>query len=62
MEALIEEGSEMTEEDSEGAVLDAGLIGAAQRVERNRRLAELPAVFPKCWESEHVFLARSDAR
>jgi ferritin-like metal-binding protein YciE len=33
MEGLIDEGSEMTEEDSEGAVLDAGLIGAAQRVE-----------------------------
>src|SRR6195256_516343 len=33
MEGLIEEGSEMTQEDFEGAVLDAGLIGAAQRVE-----------------------------
>ena len=33
MEGLIEEGSEITEEDFEGAVLDAGLIGAAQRVE-----------------------------
>jgi ferritin-like metal-binding protein YciE len=33
MEGLIEEGSEITEGDFEGAVLDAGLIGAAQRVE-----------------------------
>ena len=33
MEGLIAEGSEITEEDLEGAVLDAGLIGAAQRVE-----------------------------
>jgi ferritin-like metal-binding protein YciE len=33
MEGLIEEGSEITEENFEGAVLDAGLIGAAQRVE-----------------------------
>jgi ferritin-like metal-binding protein YciE len=33
MEGLIEEGSEAMEEDYEGAVLDAALIGAAQRVE-----------------------------
>jgi ferritin-like metal-binding protein YciE len=33
MEGLIEEGSEMIEEDFEGSVRDAGLIGAAQRVE-----------------------------
>jgi ferritin-like metal-binding protein YciE len=33
MEGLIEEGSEMIEEDFEGNVKDAGLIGAAQRVE-----------------------------
>lgn len=33
MEGLIEEGNEMAGEDFEGAVLDAGLIGAAQRVE-----------------------------
>jgi ferritin-like metal-binding protein YciE len=33
MEGLIKEGSEITEEDFEGAVLDAALIGAAQRVE-----------------------------
>jgi len=33
MEGLVEEGSEMIEEDFEGEVKDAGLISAAQRVE-----------------------------
>ena len=33
MEGLLEEGSEMLEEEGEGFVIDAGLIGAAQRVE-----------------------------
>jgi len=33
MEGLIEEGSEVMEEDFEGSLLDAALIGAAQRVE-----------------------------
>lgn len=33
MEGLIEEGSDLMEEDSEPAVLDAGLICAAQKVE-----------------------------
>src|ERR1700719_273375 len=33
MQGLIEEGSEVTEEDYDGSVLDAALIGAAQRVE-----------------------------
>jgi ferritin-like metal-binding protein YciE len=33
MEGLIEEGSEMIEEDAEDEVRDAGLISAAQRVE-----------------------------
>ncbi len=33
MEGLIEEGKEVLEEDGEGAVIDAALIGAAQRVE-----------------------------
>ena len=33
MEGLIEEGSEAMEEDYEDSVLDAALIGAAQRVE-----------------------------
>jgi ferritin-like metal-binding protein YciE len=33
MEGLVEEGKEVLEEDGEGAVIDAALIGAAQRVE-----------------------------
>jgi len=33
MAGLIEEGSELISEDAEDAVRDAGLIGAAQRVE-----------------------------
>ncbi len=33
MEGLIEEGKELIEEEAEPTVLDAGLIGAAQRVE-----------------------------
>ena len=33
MEGLVEEGSEVMDEDFEGAVMDAALIGAAQRVE-----------------------------
>jgi ferritin-like metal-binding protein YciE len=33
MQGLIEEGSEVTEEDYEGSVMDAALIGAARRVE-----------------------------
>ncbi len=33
MEGLIEEGKEILEEDGEGALIDAALIGAAQRVE-----------------------------
>jgi ferritin-like metal-binding protein YciE len=33
MKGLIEEGSEMLEQDGEASVIDAGLIGAAQRVE-----------------------------
>src|SRR5262245_19403925 len=33
MEGLIEEGKELMEEDGDEAVLDAGLIAAAQRVE-----------------------------
>jgi ferritin-like metal-binding protein YciE len=33
MKGLIEEGSEILEEDGEKSIIDAGLIGAAQRVE-----------------------------
>ena len=33
MEGLVKEGGEVMEEDFDGAVMDAALIGAAQRVE-----------------------------
>jgi ferritin-like metal-binding protein YciE len=33
MEGLVEEGKELLEADAEGAVLDAGIIGACQRIE-----------------------------
>jgi ferritin-like metal-binding protein YciE len=33
MQGLVEEGSEMMDEDAEPAIMDAGLIAAAQRVE-----------------------------
>ena len=33
MEGLVKEGSEVMDEDLEGALMDAALIGAAQRVE-----------------------------
>jgi ferritin-like metal-binding protein YciE len=58
MEGLIEEGSEVLDEDYEGSILDAALIGAAQRVEHYeiagygtaRAMAEVLG------ESEHVTL------
>jgi ferritin-like metal-binding protein YciE len=58
MEGLIEEGSEITEEDFEGAVLDAGLIGAAQRVEHYEMAAYgTAAAFAKVLgESKHASL------
>ena len=46
MEGLIEEGSEIMEEDFEGALLDAALIGADQRVDGD------------CEEKRTVFSAR----
>lgn len=58
MEGLVQEGSEVMEEGWEGAVMDAALIGAAQRVEHYeiaaygtvRSMAELLG------ETEHVSL------
>jgi len=58
MEGLVKEGSEVMEEDWEGAAMDAALIGAAQRVEHYeiaaygtvRSMAELLG------ETEHVSL------
>src|ERR1044071_190460 len=58
MEGLIEEGSEMIEEDFEGNVKDAGLIGAAQRVEHYEIAAygTAKAFAQTLNESEHVEL------
>ena len=58
MEGLIEEGSETTEEDFEGPVLDAGLIGAAQRVEHYEIAAygTARAFAEELGESKHVSL------
>ena len=44
MEGLIEEGQELVDELGKGAVLDAGLIGAAQKVEHY----EIAAYGPLC--------------
>jgi ferritin-like metal-binding protein YciE len=58
MEGLIEEGSEVMGEDFEGALMDAALIGAAQRVE-HYEIAAYGTVseFAKILgESEHVSL------
>jgi len=58
MEGLVKEGSEVMSDDFEGAVLDAALIGAAQRVEHY----EIAAYGTVCefarvlGESEHVSL------
>jgi ferritin-like metal-binding protein YciE len=58
MEGLVKEGSELMEEDFEGAVMDAALIGAAQRVEHYEIAAYGTASeFAKILgESEHVSL------
>ena len=58
MEGLVKEGSEIMEEDFEGALMDAALIGAAQRVEHYEIAAYGTASeFAKILgESEHVSL------
>ena len=58
MEGLIVEGSEMTEEDFDDPVLDAGLIGAAKRVEHYEIAAYGTArsFAEELGESEHVSL------
>jgi ferritin-like metal-binding protein YciE len=58
MEGLVKEGSEVIEEDFEGALMDAALIGAAQRVEHYEIAAYgTAAEFAKILgESEHVAL------
>ena len=58
MEGLVKEGSEVMEEDFEGALMDAALTGAAQRVEHYEIAAYGTASeFAKILgESEHVTL------
>ena len=58
MEGLVEEGSEIMEEDFEDALLDAALIGAAQRVEHYEIAAygTVRAFAEELGESEHASL------
>jgi ferritin-like metal-binding protein YciE len=58
MEGLIEEGSEVTEEDFKDSTLDAALIGAAQRVEHYEIAAygTARAFAETLGETEHVSL------
>jgi len=58
MEGLVEEGSEIMQEDFEDALLDAALIGAAQRVEHYEiaTYGTLRAFAEELGESEHISL------
>src|SRR6202166_4907242 len=58
MEGLIEEGSEVMEEDYEGDLLDAALIGAAQRVEHYEiaGYGTVRSMAETLGESDHVSL------
>ena len=58
MEGLIAEGSEVAEEDYEGNILDAALIGAAQRVEHYEiaGYGTVRAMAEVLGEDEHVSL------
>jgi ferritin-like metal-binding protein YciE len=58
MEGLVEEGSEVMQEDFEDALMDAALIGAAQRVEHYEIAAygTVRAFAEELGESEHVSL------
>jgi ferritin-like metal-binding protein YciE len=60
MEGLVKEGSEVMDEDFEGAVMDAALIGAAQRVEHYEIAAygTVIAFAEQLGESEHVSLLK----
>jgi hypothetical protein len=60
MEGLIQEGSEVIGEDFAGAVMDAALIGAAQRVE-HYDTTKLPltgrcANLPRFWTNRNTLL------
>jgi ferritin-like metal-binding protein YciE len=58
MQGLIEEGSEATEEDYEGSLMDAALIGAAQRVEHYEiaGYGTVRSMAETLGEDDHVFL------
>ena len=60
MEGLVKEGSEVMGEDFEGAVMDAALIGAAQRVEHYEIAAygTVIAFAEQLGESEHSSLLK----
>jgi ferritin-like metal-binding protein YciE len=60
MEGLVKEGSEVMSEDFEGAVMDAALIGAAQRVEHYEIAAygTVIAFANQLGESEHASLLK----
>ncbi len=60
MEGLVKEGSEVMEEDFDGAVMDAALIGAAQRVEHYEIAAygTVIAFANQLGESEHASLLK----
>jgi ferritin-like metal-binding protein YciE len=60
MEGLVKEGGEVMEEDFEGAVMDAALIGAAQRVEHYEiaGYGTVCAFAQILGESEHVSLLK----
>jgi ferritin-like metal-binding protein YciE len=60
MEGLVKEGSEVMDEDFEGAVMDAALIGAAQRVEHYEIAAygTVVAFAEQLGESEHTSLLK----
>jgi ferritin-like metal-binding protein YciE len=58
MEGLVKEGSEVMQEDFEGAVLDSGLIGAARRVEHYEMAAygTVCAIAKVLGETKHASL------
>ena len=60
MEGLVKEGAEVMQEDFEGAVMDAALIGAAQRVEHYEIAAygTVIAFAEQLGESEHSSLLK----
>jgi len=61
MEGLIEEGSEVLQEEYEGSVLDAALIGAAQRVEHYEiaGYGTVRAMAEELGQADHVSLLTS---